>query len=269
MLDKIFRVAHNLKGSSKAVGFEGIGVFTHRLESFLLQVKNGEIHANSSVIRLLLVCNDHIRSMVDTLKGDPSARIDSSELMARIESASQGEAQAGEPHLSQTESPVVEVAEDEIFDAPTREEAELIRLVNHSFDAGGSISSVVAESAPVVKAATSASAPEKSIRVSLARLEKLINSVGELVILQTVLREQSLSSNAHLLRRIIHQMGKVTKDDGGGIDGARLTAKAIEKGILKLGTVLPEQEAIHLIFHTGFSTKTQVTEVSGRGGRNG
>ena len=364
MLDKIFRLAHNLKGSSKAVGFEDIGVFTHRFESFLLQVKNGEITVSSSVISLLLECNDHIRSMVDTLKGDLAARIDSSGLMERIEAASRGK--TASPVAEESVENAPDTFEEEIFEAPTPEEVELIRLVNHSFDAGP------VEPAPVIKAgpvASNAPAPEESIRVSLARLEKLINSVGELVILQTVLREQSLSSNAHLLRKTIHQMGKVTKevqdismslrmvplrqtfqkmqrivrdtsgmlgkrvglvtsgddteldktvlenisdplvhlirnacdhgvespeirlahgkaeggtvklnayhqsgklvievkDDGGGIDGARLTAKAIEKGILKPGTVLPEQEAIHLIFHPGFSTKTQVTEVSGRG----
>ncbi len=383
MLDKIFRLAHNLKGSSKAVGFEDIGVFTHRFESFLLKVKNGEIPVTSSVISLLLVCNDHIRSMVDTLKGDLDARIDSSALMERIESASHGE--SAEPESATADLATAEPAiEEEIFEAPTPEEVELIRLVNHSFDATGIDSGVevpvAAENVPIIHAVPSAQtapspaahaapAPEESIRVSLARLEKLINSVGELVILQTVLREQSLSSNAHLLRKTIHQMGKVTKevqdismslrmvplrqtfqkmqrivrdtsgmlgkkvslvtsgddteldktvlenisdplvhlirnacdhgvespeirqakgkaesgtvklnayhqsgklvievkDDGGGIDGARLTAKAIEKGILKAGTVLPEQEAIHLIFHPGFSTKAQVTEVSGRG----
>ena len=228
--------------------------------------------------------------------------------------------------------------------------------------------------APVKSQSPAASAPpastqEESIRVSLARLEKLINSVGELVIFQTVLREQSLSSNAHLLRKTIHQMGKVTKevqdismslrmvplrqtfqkmqrivrdtsnmldkkvhlstqgddteldktvlenisdplvhlirnacdhgiespnvrvangksengsvtlnayhqsgklvievkDDGAGIDGSRLKQKAIEKGILSPDAKISEQDAIHLIFHPGFSTKAQVTEVSGRG----
>ncbi len=374
MLDKIFRLAHNLKGSSKAVGFEDIGVFTHRFESFLLKVKNGEIPVSSSVISLLLVCNDHIRSMVDILKADLDARIDSSALMEQIESASHG-AQAEEGAESADEEPtglqaVHDVHEEEVFEAPTPEEVELIRLVNHSFDVGVAEVAPVRESAPVVKTvAAPATAPDESIRVSLARLEKLINSVGELVILQTVLREQSMTSNAHLLRKTIHQMGKVTKevqdismslrmvplkqtfqkmqrivrdtsgmlgkkvglvtsgddteldktvlenisdplvhlirnacdhgiespesrlasgkpesgtvklnayhqsgklvievkDDGGGIDGVKLTAKAIEKGILKPGTVLPEQEAIHLIFHPGFSTKSQVTEVSGRG----
>jgi two-component system chemotaxis sensor kinase CheA len=264
---------------------------------------------------------------------------------------------------------VEEEAPVDSFEAPSPEEVELIRLVGDSFT---ETAVTVAPVVPLPKAqtaATAAASTEESIRVSLARLEKLINSVGELVILQTVLREQSFGANPHLLRKTVHQMGKVTKevqdismslrmvplkqtfqkmqrivrdtsnmlgkrvhlstsgddteldktvlenisdplvhlirnacdhgvespearvakgkpesgtvrlnayhqsgklvievkDDGGGIDGQKLTAKAIEKGILKPGTALPEQEAIHLIFHPGFSTKAQVTEVSGRG----
>ena len=38
--DQLFRLAHNLKGSGKAVGFSDLGNFTHKLESFLLKVKN-------------------------------------------------------------------------------------------------------------------------------------------------------------------------------------------------------------------------------------
>jgi len=45
-LNKIFRLAHNLKGSSRAVGFENMGEFTHEFESFILKVKNGELSAS-------------------------------------------------------------------------------------------------------------------------------------------------------------------------------------------------------------------------------
>jgi two-component system chemotaxis sensor kinase CheA len=41
-LNKIFRLAHNLKGSSKAVGFEQMGAFTHEFETFILKIKKGE-----------------------------------------------------------------------------------------------------------------------------------------------------------------------------------------------------------------------------------
>ena len=38
---KIFRLAHNLKGSSKAVGFDDMGEFTHHFENLLLKIKEG------------------------------------------------------------------------------------------------------------------------------------------------------------------------------------------------------------------------------------
>lgn len=65
-----------------------------------------------------------------------------------------------------------------------------------------------------------------------------------------------------------HKGGQIVievKDDGKGLDAKKLTEKAIEKGILKPGTVLPDKDAYMLIFAAGFSTKTEVTEVSGRG----
>lgn len=56
-------------------------------------------------------------------------------------------------------------------------------------------------------------------------------------------------------------------DDGKGIDGDRVLAKAIEKGIVppeKAGT-FTEAQKLSLIFAPGFSTADQVTDISGRG----
>ena len=57
------------------------------------------------------------------------------------------------------------------------------------------------------------------------------------------------------------------RDDGRGIDPAFIRARAVEKGILKLEEAqrLTDQEALNLIFESGFSTASEVTEVSGRG----
>jgi len=57
------------------------------------------------------------------------------------------------------------------------------------------------------------------------------------------------------------------RDDGRGIDPAQLRARAVEKGILKPGEakLLTDQETLNLIFESGFSTASEVTEVSGRG----
>lgn len=56
-------------------------------------------------------------------------------------------------------------------------------------------------------------------------------------------------------------------DDGGGMDPALLRRKAVEKGLMdhEAAERLSESEAFNLIFHPGFSTKDQISDVSGRG----
>ena len=56
-------------------------------------------------------------------------------------------------------------------------------------------------------------------------------------------------------------------DDGGGMDAGALRQKAVEKGIYDEDSVgrLSEAESYDLIFAPGFSTKTEISDVSGRG----
>jgi len=54
-------------------------------------------------------------------------------------------------------------------------------------------------------------------------------------------------------------------DDGRGIDLEKVRAKAMEKGLLEPGAELDEKEVINFIFTPGFSTKEDVSEISGRG----
>ncbi|BAN49710.1 chemotaxis protein CheA [Metapseudomonas resinovorans] len=56
-------------------------------------------------------------------------------------------------------------------------------------------------------------------------------------------------------------------DDGKGMDAAVLRAKAVEKGLLDKDAAdrLTELECYNLIFAPGFSTKSEISDVSGRG----
>ncbi len=57
------------------------------------------------------------------------------------------------------------------------------------------------------------------------------------------------------------------EDDGKGMDAELLRNKAIEKGLLEEGPAqrLSDEDAFKLIFMAGFSTKTEISDVSGRG----
>ena len=57
------------------------------------------------------------------------------------------------------------------------------------------------------------------------------------------------------------------KDDGAGMNAEKLKEIAIERGVLDADSAarMPDKEAFSLIFAPGFSTKTEISEVSGRG----
>ncbi|MGE3772812.1 MAG: chemotaxis protein CheA, partial [Gammaproteobacteria bacterium] len=65
-----------------------------------------------------------------------------------------------------------------------------------------------------------------------------------------------------------HDSGSIVievSDDGGGLDTAKIKAKAIERGLLA-PTATPSTQEIHqLIFEAGFSTADAVSNLSGRG----
>src|SRR5574343_57317 len=59
----------------------------------------------------------------------------------------------------------------------------------------------------------------------------------------------------------------IIADDGKGMSAERIRAKAIEKGLIseEEANTLDERQSLNLIFLPGFSTKSQISDVSGRG----
>jgi two-component system chemotaxis sensor kinase CheA len=68
--------------------------------------------------------------------------------------------------------------------------------------------------------------------------------------------------------RAFHRSGRVVievADDGAGIDPAQVRARAIERGLIAAEAQLSDAQVRMLIFEPGFSTRTEVSEFSGRG----
>lgn len=189
LLNKIFRVAHNIKGSAKGAGFIEVGEFTHHLETLLLKVKNREIPIDLDLIGLLLRCNDHLKMMINGLFNEENAKqYDSTSLLNQIQDA-----------LNQKKP------EQTIRGFHSFEDAEPIP-----------IQTIIDQTKIATNQGTSGEKSAKktpeSIRVNLSRVEKLINYIGELVILQAELREQTIESPSLSLRRTVRQLSKVTKE---------------------------------------------------------
>jgi len=55
------------------------------------------------------------------------------------------------------------------------------------------------------------------------------------------------------------------RDNGGGLNTARIRAKAEEQGLIAVGAVLTDHEIHQFLFHPGFSTAQTISALSGRG----
>ena len=55
------------------------------------------------------------------------------------------------------------------------------------------------------------------------------------------------------------------RDDGAGIDKARVIAKAVQRGLIPAGAQLTDRQVYDLLFLPGFSTAERIDEVAGRG----
>ncbi len=65
-----------------------------------------------------------------------------------------------------------------------------------------------------------------------------------------------------------HRSGRIVieiADDGAGINRERVRGKAVEKGLISAEANLTDEEIDNLIFHPGFSTAEQLSDISGRG----
>ena len=117
VLDKMFRFAHNLKGTSRAVGFGEVAEFTHEVENLILKLKEGEVSINPAIVSLLLNCNDHIGHMINTLKDDMDATFESGSIISQLTSAINGELSSdsvGESSVCTSESNLEEEAPEPI-----------------------------------------------------------------------------------------------------------------------------------------------------------
>jgi two-component system chemotaxis sensor kinase CheA len=78
------------------------------------------------------------------------------------------------------------------------------------------------------------------------------------------------SSQAQILLRAYQESDQIVIeviDDGRGIDPAKIKAAALSKGVITddQAARLSDQEAINLVFQPGFSTTSEVSDLSGRG----
>ncbi|MFH2045456.1 MAG: chemotaxis protein CheA [Pseudomonadota bacterium] len=80
--------------------------------------------------------------------------------------------------------------------------------------------------------------------------------------------ENNKTAQGTIYLKAYHKGGNIVieiGDDGRGLNREKIISKALQSGLVKEGEKLTDLEIDNLIFHPGFSTADQITEISGRG----
>jgi chemosensory pili system protein ChpA (sensor histidine kinase/response regulator) len=158
-INRLFRAIHTVKGSAAQVGLKRLGAIAHRVEDLIGRLRDGEIEPSPAVVDICLESVDVLKKTLHQQWADESEMrngVDS--LLNRI-----------------AEYAPVEIEEAVAGQIAAMESLEPVHQQT---------------SAPVVarKAGKQAAAPSqsaKSVRIALERLDRMMNTVGELVINRT------------------------------------------------------------------------------------
>ena len=94
LLQRIFRAAHTLKGSSRAMGFTPMGELTHAMEDVFDKLRQDELTVNSALIDALFVGLDALKVMKEEIAETGATTLDTTTQTARLRAALNGEAPA-------------------------------------------------------------------------------------------------------------------------------------------------------------------------------
>jgi len=156
---RLFRAIHTVKGSAAQVGLKRLGAIAHRVEDLIGRLRDGAIQPSPAVVDLCLAAVDVLKKTL------------------RREWADEAEMRAG------VDSLLGRIAEF----APQETEEQQATGMAQEFTAEEAEAAATTQAvAKTPQAAGKKPAPAaKSVRIALARLDRMMNTVGELVINRT------------------------------------------------------------------------------------
>ncbi len=133
LLNRIFRVAHTIKGSSSFLNFDVLTHLTHHMEDVLNKARRGELSITPEIMDVVLESTDKMKALLEHIKetGSDEGAIDVAPTVKRLEAIFGGEEPAVEegPQAAELE-PEPEVEEKELSEMSEEEvEAEIERLL--------------------------------------------------------------------------------------------------------------------------------------------
>lgn len=143
LLNRIFRVAHTVKGSSSFLNFDVLTELTHHMEDVLNKARKGELKITPDIMDVVLESVDMMKGLLESIRdngSDAAAGIDIKNICVRLTQISEGEAPsaaaeapAGAPAPEPVKEPEPATPAEEA--APEVSDAELSKLSDSEVEA--------------------------------------------------------------------------------------------------------------------------------------
>ena len=107
LLNRIFRVAHTIKGSSSFLNFDVLTHLTHHMEDVLNKARRGELVITPEIMDVVLESTDKMKALLEHIRetGSDEGAIDVSPTVARLEAVLKGESiNSGEAQQSESDT---------------------------------------------------------------------------------------------------------------------------------------------------------------------
>ncbi len=216
LLNRIFRAAHTIKGSSGFLGFTQISQLTHHMEDVLNKLRKGEMVVTPTIMDVILESVDKLKLLLDEVRNGTSGTVDTSDVEAKLKAILEGgdkqdvgqevssavssaertekteeqkeeesmekgqEEKDKEKHLEEVEKKVESNVEDKsLQEKPAESQGSTEQVVSGSPEKEGSHRPTSQPKRP-----GGFSSIEETIRVDVKRLDALMNLVGELVLVR-------------------------------------------------------------------------------------
>ena len=143
LLNRIFRVAHTVKGSSSFLNFDVLTELTHHMEDVLNKARKGELKITPDIMDVVLESVDMMKGLLESIRdngSDAAAGIDIKNICASLTQISEGEAPSVAPEAPAA-APAPEPVKEPEPAAPAEEaapevsDAELSKLSDSEVEA--------------------------------------------------------------------------------------------------------------------------------------
>lgn len=125
LLNRIFRVAHTIKGSSSFLNFDVLTRLTHNMEEVLNKSRRGDLKITPDVMDVILASIDLMKALLVAIRSnatDTNSGVEIDDCVERLQAISKGELSSTSP--SESEKEVVEESEVTVSEAEVEEDVD-------------------------------------------------------------------------------------------------------------------------------------------------